>query len=196
MSQNSLVTKLASKYEVDSKIFLDTVAKTCFPKNASNEQLFAFLSTCNEYSLNPFLKEIYAFPTRDGGIMPMVSIDGWIKITNSHEAYDGCDFIYDEDLKWCECVIYRKDRTHPTRIREYLIEVKRNTDPWRQSPMRMLRHRAFIQCARVAFGFSGIGDENDKEVIEVANFSEKKERNYTDLETALNLKNEESIDDN
>jgi hypothetical protein len=62
--------------------------------------------------------------------------------------------------------------------------------------MRMLRHRAFIQCARVAFGFSGIGDENDKEVIEVANFSEKKERNYTDLETALNLKNEESIDDN
>jgi hypothetical protein len=28
-------------------------------------------------------------------------------------------------------------------------------------PKRMLRHKALIQCARVAFGFSGIFDEDE-----------------------------------
>jgi hypothetical protein len=64
-------------------------------------------------------------------------------------------------------VIYRKDRTHPTIITEYLEEVKRNTDPWNTSPCRMLRHRAIIQCARVAFSFTGIEDAD--EAFKVAN---------------------------
>ena len=183
----SLVAKLATKYEVDPKMFLDTVSKTCFPKAPSTEHLFAFMSTCNEYSLNPFLKEIYAFPTRDGGIMPMVSVDVWIKIVNSHPAYDGLDFDYADDNSWCECKIYRKDRTHATSVREYLAEVKRDTVPWRQNPSRMLRHRAFIQCARLAFGFSGIADENDKSVIEVDNLQTTSVKDSKSLEEVLGV---------
>ena len=30
---------------------------------------------------------------------------------------------------------------------------------------RMLRHKAIIQCARIAFGFSGITDEDEGRVI-------------------------------
>lgn len=30
---------------------------------------------------------------------------------------------------------------------------------------RMLRHKAVMQCARIAFGFSGIHDEDDGQVI-------------------------------
>jgi hypothetical protein len=30
---------------------------------------------------------------------------------------------------------------------------------------RMLRHKAIIQCARIAFGFSGITDEDEGQVI-------------------------------
>ena len=61
-------------------------------------------------------------------------------------------------------VIYRKDRTHATSITEYLEEVVRNTDPWKMA-RRMLRHKAIIQCARVAFSFSGIKDDDEAEKI-------------------------------
>ncbi len=41
---------------------------------------------------------------------------------------------------------------------------KRNTEPWKMEH-RMLRHKAVMQCARIAFGFSGIHDEDDAGVI-------------------------------
>jgi len=59
------------------------------------------------------------------------------------------------------CRIHRKDRARPCVVTEYFSECFRNTDPWRQFPARMLRHKALIQCARVAFGFSGIQDEDE-----------------------------------
>jgi hypothetical protein len=39
----------------------------------------------------------------------------------------------------------------------------RNTDPWKQWPRRMLRHKAAIQCARVAFGISGVMEPDEAE---------------------------------
>jgi hypothetical protein len=62
-------------------------------------------------------------------------------------------------------IIYRKDRSHPIRITEWMKECARSTEPWRQSPLRMLRHKALIQCARVAFGFAGIYDPDEAERI-------------------------------
>ena len=67
------------------------------------------------------------------------------------------------NLRAVTCRIYRKDRTHPVEMTEYMDECKRNTDPWRQWPNRMLRHKATIQAARYAFGFSGIADPDDAE---------------------------------
>ncbi len=60
----------------------------------------------------------------------------------------------------CTCRIYRKDRSHPIEITEYLSECIRDTDPWKMRH-RMLRHKSLIQCARYAFGFSGIYDEDE-----------------------------------
>ena len=37
---------------------------------------------------------------------------------------------------------------------------KRATEPWKMAS-RMLRHKSLIQAARVAFGFSGIHDEDE-----------------------------------
>ena len=44
---------------------------------------------------------------------------------------------------------------------EYFAACPRSTDPWNKCPARMLRHKALMQCARVAFGFSGVQDEDD-----------------------------------
>ncbi|EOJ4766922.1 recombinase RecT, partial [Escherichia coli] len=39
------------------------------------------------------------------------------------------------------------------------------TGPWQSHPKRMLRHKAMIQCARLAFGFAGIYDNDEAERI-------------------------------
>jgi hypothetical protein len=53
----------------------------------------------------------------------------------------------------------------PMVVREYLKECYRDVGPWNSHPRRMLRHKAFIQCARMAFGFGGIYDPDEGERI-------------------------------
>jgi hypothetical protein len=65
----------------------------------------------------------------------------------------------------CTCTLYIKGRSHPVRVTEYKDECFRATEPWKTMPKRMLRHKALIQSARVAFGFSGIYDEDEAERI-------------------------------
>lgn len=176
--RTSLVTKIATRYSVEPEKMLSTLKATAFKtsdpnKPITNEQMMALLIVSDQYGLNPFTKEIFAFPDK-GGIVPVVSVDGWIRIINEHDAFDGVEFHDSEILtakgapEWTECVIYRKDRSHPIKIRERFVEVVRDTQPWRSHPSRMLRHKALIQCARVAFGFAGIYDEDEAERIRAA----------------------------
>src|SRR3546814_15877124 len=46
-----------------------------------------------------------------------------------------------------------------------MAECARSTGPWQSHPKRMLRHKAMIQCARIAFGFTGIFDEDEAQRI-------------------------------
>lgn len=162
--RTSILATVAMRYGMDPEGFARTLRSTVF-KGANNEEFAALLVVANEYQLNPLTKQIYAFPQKGGGIVPLVSVDGWIHIMNSHPQFDGIEFTDIQDEKGAlyaiEAVIYRKDRTRPIKVTEYLDECKRNTDPWNKSPKRMLRHKALIQCNRVAFGFSGIYDEDD-----------------------------------
>jgi len=160
----SIVQDMADQYGMDRRAFEATLKATVIPANVSNEQFAAFLLVAKEYNLNPLTKEIWAFPARNGGISPIVSIDGWANIINSNPAMDGLeyeDIFTDGLLSAIKCVIYRKDRSRPIAITEYMNECKGNTDTWKRWPARMLRHKATIQCARMAFGFSGIYDEDE-----------------------------------
>jgi len=161
--KQSALAVMASKFSVEPTRLLDTLRATLMPK-ASNEELLAFVVTANQYDLNPFTKEIYAFPGRSGGITPVVSVDGWIKLMNRHPQFDGIQFhTEDRDNKphSVTATIYLKDRSRPVEVTEYFSECSRNTEPWKVNPRRMLRHKALIQCARVAFGFSGIADDEE-----------------------------------
>ena len=121
----------------------------------------ALLIVADQYGLNPFTREIFAFDDKRVGIVPVVSVDGWARILNDHPQFDGLDFKFGRRRTrqipmptWCECTIYRKDRTHPIAVREFFAEVSRDTGPWKSHPRRMLRHKTLIQCARIALGFS------------------------------------------
>lgn len=159
----SLLTKIAAKYSVDPAKMMTTLKATAFKGDVSNEQMMALLIVADQYSLNPWTKEIYAFPDRQNGIVPVIGVDGWSRIINSHDQFDGMSFKQDDDS--CTCTIFRKDRRHPVEVTEYMSECKRNVGPWQSHPKRMLRHKAMIQCARLAFGFVGVYDHDEAERI-------------------------------
>lgn len=161
----TLTSKLATRLDMgDGSGLVETLKATAFKGQVSDAQMTALMIVANQYGLNPWTKEIYAFPDKNNGIVPVVGVDGWARIINSHAAFDGMDFEQNEDS--CTCIIYRKDRSHPTKVTEWMAECKRaNVGPWISHPYRMLRHKAMIQCARLAFGFVGIYEQDEAERI-------------------------------
>lgn len=166
--KKSIVLDMATRYGMEKDAFEATLKATVVPANVSPAQFAAFLLVAKEYNLNPITKEIYAYPAKNGGIQPIVGIDGWCNIINSNPQLDGITFedAVDESGKIISitCRIHRKDRTHPTECTEYMEECFRpNSQPWEKWPARMLRHKALIQCARYAFGLSGIVEQDEAE---------------------------------
>jgi phage recombination protein Bet len=158
----SLVEKMADKYGLEPNKMMGTLKATAFRGDVTNEQMAALLIVADQHNLNPWLKEIYAFPSRQG-IVPIVGVDGWARIINEHPEFDGMDFEQDDEK--CTCRIHRKDRSHPVAVTEYMAECRRPTDPWNTHPKRMLRHKAMIQAARLAFSFAGIYDPDEGERV-------------------------------
>jgi phage recombination protein Bet len=188
---NKLIQKFAERFSFDEDQIVDTLKATAFKVKegvVTDAQMMALLIVADQYGLNPFTREIYAFPDKQNGIVPVVGIDGWARILNSHSAFDGMAFQTAETMvtpeggkpcpEWLECILFRKDRSHPVSIREYLDEVYREpfkgqrdgkgytvAGPWQTHTKRMLRHKATIQAARMAFGFVGIYDQDEAERI-------------------------------
>ena len=158
-------TKLATSLGMDigGDELVQTLKATAFKGQVSDAQMAALLIVANRYGLSPWTKEIYAFPDKNNGIVPVVGVDGWARIINEHTQFDGMDF--EQDAESCTCIIYRKDRSRPVKVTEFMDECKRGTGPWQSHPRRMLRHKAMIQCARLAFGYAGIYDQDEAERI-------------------------------
>lgn len=168
----TLIGKMAERLGMgDSADLVNVLKATCFKgqTQVTDAQMTALMVVANQYGLNPWTKEIYAFPDK-GGIVPVVGVDGWSRIINNHPQFDGMDFEQDDEK--CTCIMFRKDRSHPIKITEYMSECRRNNaQPWQSHPRRMLRHKAMIQCARIAFGFSGIYDQDEAErIVEVSGY--------------------------
>jgi phage recombination protein Bet len=191
-NKQGLVSKLADKFGVDPAKMLATLKATAFKVTTgevSNEQMMSLLVVADQYGLNPFTREIFAFPDKKSGIVPVVGVDGWSRIINENPQFDGMEFNQSEKMvslpgakeapEWMECVIHRKDRAHPIRVREYLDEVYRppfkgkgkdgkpyeTNGPWQSHTKRFLRHKVMIQASRLAFGYVGIYDQDEAERI-------------------------------
>lgn len=176
--QRSIVAKMAAHYGMEAEALEATLRETIFPtgknsKPATKAQVAALMLVADQYGLNPFTREVWAFPSKEGGIVPAVSIDGWLKLMNAHPQMDGIelDYEYDEGgaLVAALCTIWRKDRARPFTKRETYAEnynkSKYGDGPWDKRPERMLGHRAMIQAIRVVFSFSGIYEPEEAEAI-------------------------------
>jgi len=168
--RTSPLMALGDRFQIEPnkliEVLLGTVIKpTRDGKHASNEELAAFCMVANQYKLNPFTREIHAFADPQKGVVPIVGIDGWANIVNSQSGFDGCEFTDEADAKGqplsITCAMFVKGRGHPVKVTERYAECKRNTAPWQTMPWRMLRHKAYMQAARIAFSLSGIYDEDE-----------------------------------
>ena len=178
--RKKLLQVIGDRYGIEPAKLLEALKATAFKLQSgqvSNEQMVALLVVADQYGLNPFTREIFAFPSK-AGIVPVVGVDGWSRIINTNEAFDGIDFSQSENMvestehkpcpEWIECAMHRKDRAHPIVVREYFDECyqppKGNySGPWQSHPKRFLRHKAMIQAARICFGFVGIYDQDEAE---------------------------------
>ncbi len=165
----SALQLMAARLNVDPAKLHETMKQTVF-KNATNEELLALTVVANEYDLNIFLKELYAFPAKGGGIVPVVSVDGWNKMLLRQKDFDGIEFVFDHDqegnILTCTATIHVKGRSKPSVITEYFKECFRNTDNWKNMPHRMMRNRTLCQASRMAFGISGVYHEEEAIDIE------------------------------
>lgn len=140
-------------------------AKNQHGAQASNAELAVVSGVCAKYDLNPMVKECAAFIS-SGKLQVVLMIDGWYRIVNRQPNFDGVEFddhIDDKGvLTAITCRMYIKGRTRPVVVTEYMSECR---DPkssvWQKWPARMLRHKAYIQCARMTFGISDMIDNDE-----------------------------------
>lgn len=176
---------MAIKNNLEPTQFLNTIKSTIMKPGkdgriATNEEIAAFLIVANKYNLDPFTNEIYAFPSKKGGIVPVVGIDGFVSMMNRNKDFNGMDIEFSEEMitmegakscpEWCEVRIYRKGIEKPIIVREYLDEVYcppkgGYPGPWQSHTKRLLRHKTIIQANRIAFGITGIYDPDEADRI-------------------------------
>lgn len=182
-----LLDKLGERYNMDGLKLYEVMSQTIFRNFdgsvASEAEMAHVLSVAQRYDLDPFCKEIYAGRDSFGGVVPIVGVDGWVKMVQNHPEYDGFTTeeseeqilmpgAFSDSSAWISTTFYRKDISHPTTVREYLREVYRQSfdfnqpGPWQTHTNRLHRHKSYIQAARMAFGFSGIYDPDEASRIQ------------------------------
>lgn len=131
-----------------------------------------FLMICLEHSLNPAKKEIAAFYSTKKGLTTFVMIDGWVSLANRHPKCDGWEFEYEysdtNKLEAVTCIMYRKDRSHPTKTRVKMSEwrISGYDSQWNNRPEWMLTGKALKHGARFAFGFAGLYTDDEAREIQ------------------------------
>jgi phage recombination protein Bet len=171
----SLIETMAFEYGMEPVPFMDAVKQTVMPGNATNAQVAAFLQVAHQYNLNAFIKEIYAFPSKGGGIQPVVSVDGWISIAQRDPRFNGYEYEEIREGGKLEggkvTIFYTDEKRRPFVHSEWFTECKRNTDPWNNMPRRMMENRTTVQGLRRALGIHGIMDTDEAEQMNEINIT-------------------------
>lgn len=159
------------------------IAKKCFPKSASKEDIEYGILLAETLGLNPLTKEIMFMERRSQvapgqwvtKIEPLVGRDGFLSIAHKTGQFDGIETTVElvdtpvlEDGEWkvkkdlvATCKVFRKDTNHPVTVQvsfeEYAQRDKKGnlTSFWRTKPKTMLGKVAESQALRKAFNISG-----------------------------------------
>ena len=147
------IATTAEKLKINSKclkVWFDTHPKAPLLTKIS------LLRLIERYDLDLFLEEVDLVQYEDQSWQAVITTHGYARLINTCPQFKGLNFTYSDTntgvCEWVECAIYRSDRDGPIMAREYYNESKRDSIVWQKMPRRMLRNRAFQQCAKMALG--------------------------------------------
>lgn len=182
--------RLALHYGIDPKGLTEVIRKNIIsiPSGeppATAEELFLVMSTMEQYGLNPFVRQIYAFRSK-GKLVISVPIDGWVVLANRQRGFRGVtyeypmnpegttaagtyQFVKTKDGKMCwpwVKAICHADGRAPTEafafLDEWYLPSGRTESNWAKHPCHRLKMKAFCLAVREAFGIA-LYDEVDVE---------------------------------
>lgn len=161
--------------------------------NVTFEEVAMFMNLCKFSGLNPWLKEAYCIKYGSEPATLVVGKEAFQKRAESHPAYDGAEagivvldanyeVVYrkgtlklpNEEIIGGYAEVWRKDRTHSTRVEvsfdEYAGRKKDGTlnGQWSKKPATMIRKVALVQALRDAFptSFGGMYTAEEQGEIE------------------------------
>lgn len=164
-------TLMSERLGVEKGAMLSTIKAQCFrgvhPDQVSDAQLAAYVTVAQALELNPLLPGmLYAYPDRNGGIMPMIGPDGIFTLLAGNKEIEGWSTKHEtiDEEAACTAIIKHKRLGEITKT-VFLGEWKIDSNPnWKTRPRHMLEIRALKQCARQVI--HGIPfDEDDRSEI-------------------------------
>ena len=186
VKETSVLMRLATQWGVNWRDLYNTLSKTCFKhpngEAPTKEEMMSLLIISEQAGLNPMLGEIYAFPAKNGGIVPIVGINGWRQIATANPEYSGVRFEFSPNIvevagvhcnEYVKCVVSRRRKdgsSFDTEGYAFFQEKFRQTEPWKNQPRQMLFNKAQIQALKNAFpSLSSLyDDEEGKDAADVA----------------------------
>lgn len=175
-------SQLSATLGVEPRMMVESLKKQCFPsmrpEDISDAQLAAFVSVANTLELNPLIPGmLYAYPAKNGGIVPVSGPDGVLKKLDEQIAAGKLDgykcvlFPDDVTLPPTHAVakIWRKGSDRPAMFTAIFKEWVVGSNPnWGSRPRHMLWLRAIKQCARQVI--HGVPfDEDDIKIGDMVN---------------------------
>jgi len=93
----------------------------------TDQEMFQGISLIARYELDPISREVYVTRDKRGRLLTIVGIDGWIRILDRTDHYDGFDVEFGPvnekgEAEWVETKIFSKKRSHPTVYRAFSVE--------------------------------------------------------------------------
>lgn len=162
---------------------VETIKRTV-ASDANNDELRMFLHIAKNYGLDPFNKEIFFWKIK-GKPTIMTSRDGYLKIADRHEEYNGLvsdvvrkndkfkrkaqgiDHEYGTnrgDIIGAYALVYRKDREYPIYVFSPFQEYFAGTRVWTQYPSAMILKVAESMALKRAFTVSGLVTAEEMDV--------------------------------
>lgn len=119
----------------------------------TKEEMFAGISMIARFELDPISREIYVTRDNKGRLMTIIGVDGWIKILDRTDHYDGFEQEVEWNeggtaVEWVETRIYSTKRGHPAVYRAFTKEYIKVAGymneklPWHMLRIFSLRHAA------------------------------------------------------
>lgn len=153
----------------------------------TDAEVMHVLTVMNRYSLDPFVKQIYAFRHK-GKLQVSVAIDGWVAVANRHDAFEGVEYEFPpmEEMvdtpagkkcwSWVKATCHvagRKPTVAYAFLDEWYAPSKYNdgTGNWEKYPTHRLKSKAYTLSVREGLGIA-LYDDADREQLVMADFEE------------------------